>query len=308
MQIKQNSQDESQLLMHLQSLERSMAKVLLEVCNRYNLKIWAADGTLLGCVRHHGFIPWDDDMDFVMMRQDYDKLREIIRSTGDSISPNPSIKFDIQREIVIKLRYEGTTMMDLHKTLSDHVNQSVWIDVFCLDDLPQEGFNDSEFKKIRTTIRIRENALLMSYATSIGIKRKISHFVCRMISSVVGKKNIYKYLRRLLKVGDIYGKSNLVANMMLFAKSPRYRSFSEIKKYQKRWFRETVMLPFDDMELPCPIGYLDYLTTQYGDWQTPVKNASMHTGIFIDIHRSYREVIRERLHGFPWWKKYFYTH
>ncbi len=51
-------------------LQKEMANVLVDVCNRHGLRIWAGYGTLLGCARHQGFIPWDDDMDFVMMRDD----------------------------------------------------------------------------------------------------------------------------------------------------------------------------------------------------------------------------------------------
>lgn len=294
-------------LAQVQHLEREMARVLLLVCERHNLKIWAGYGTLLGCVRHRGFIPWDDDMDFVMMRPDYDRLREIIKNDEDLLGKNSAIRFDIIRENVIKLRYEGTAMMAQNCTLSKHINQSLWIDVFCMDDLPQEGYSDKEFKKMRTILRVRENALLMSYASCPGIKNKLNHFVCRMISFLFGDERLYKSLRKTLKVGGLE-KNTLVANMMLFAKSPRYKSYAEIKKYEKRWFRETVLLPFDDMELPCPIDYIEFLTNQYGDWQTPVKNASMHTGTFIDIHRSYREIIKERLQRLSWWKRYFYTH
>ena len=61
----------------LWAVEMDLAKKLLEVCKKYNLKIWAEGGTLLGAVRHKGFIPWDDDLDFVMMRDDFEKLIEI---------------------------------------------------------------------------------------------------------------------------------------------------------------------------------------------------------------------------------------
>ena len=61
----------------LWAVEMDIAQKLLDVCKKHNLPIWAEAGTLLGAVRHKGFIPWDDDMDFCMMRKDYEKLMEI---------------------------------------------------------------------------------------------------------------------------------------------------------------------------------------------------------------------------------------
>lgn len=301
-------------LPQIQSLERKMAKQLLQICDSYGLKIWACYGTLLGCVRHKGFIPWDDDMDFVMLRNDYDRLREIIRTIPNLIPSDSPITFDIQREIVIKLRYEGTAMMAPHVRLSDKLNQSCWIDVFCLDEMPQKGFSNFEYKKIRSLIKIKENALLMSYATSPGIKHKLLHFVCQIISIVYGGENLYRDLRKSLQIenysglGGAISEKTMIANIMLFAKSPKFDSYAKIKKYEKEWFEETVMLPFDDMELPCPRGYYEFLNTQYGNWQIPIKNASMHTGVYIDMHRSYRDVITERLQLIPKWKRFFYIH
>ena len=59
------------------AIQMKMAGFLFKVCDKYGLRVWAEGGTLLGAIREKGFIPWDDDMDFMMLREDYDKLIEV---------------------------------------------------------------------------------------------------------------------------------------------------------------------------------------------------------------------------------------
>ena len=78
--------------------------------------------------------------------------------------------------------------------------------------------------------------------------------------------------------------------------------------YDKTWFDETVYLPFEDSSLPCPKAYEKILTTQYGEWRTPVMGASQHEGSYVNIDKPYSEYIAEFLAKKPWWKRYGYIH
>ena len=62
------------VLKKVRDIQLSLARELLRVCNKYNLRVWADSGTLLGTVREKGYIPWDDDIDMALLREDYDKL------------------------------------------------------------------------------------------------------------------------------------------------------------------------------------------------------------------------------------------
>lgn len=79
-------------------------------------------------------------------------------------------------------------------------------------------------------------------------------------------------------------------------------------KYEKEWFRETVYLPFDEMNLPCPECYDKVLKEEDGDYMTPIKNNSFHGDTYIDLSNSLENVINKRLLDIPCWKRYFYTH
>ncbi len=294
-------------LKDLWEIQRKMAIVLIEICNKYDLKVWAGYGTLLGCVRHQGFIPWDDDMDFVMMREDYDKLNKIIEDNFIKTSFCEDIYFDNSRIDVIKLRFRNTCMMAPNVKLTPNINQDIWIDVFCLDHMPKESsLVEKKYKYLRTLLRI-DTQTNACYGYSKNIILFFWHFVCIIYLRLFSLDNLRKKIKKSLE-SFCDKNSNMLANIILYSKGTKYDKYSKLKKYQKNWFDETILLPFDDMRIPCPKNYERILEVEYGDWQTPVKDSSLHKGVYIDVNKSYIEVMKERLQAIPKYKRYFYTH
>lgn len=292
----------------LWELQKEMAKVLLDCCSENGLRIWAGYGTLLGCVRHQGFIPWDDDMDFVMMRDDYNRLRELISTGKIKLPEKSSVSFDIYRIDVIKLRRNGASMIMPHFKLTNEINQSVWIDIFCLDKMPSNE-NDfaKSYKSLRTLLRIEANAMQMSYATSKGFVSKIWHLFCKCYMGIVTTSKVRMRMQEIIN-GATQQNNGIVANILLYARAAKFKTYDNIKKYRAEWFDETVYLPFDNMKLPCPKEYEKLLTCEYGDWRTPIKGASLHGEVDVDLAKPYDKIIQERLSAIPKWKRYFYMH
>lgn len=120
------------------NIQMKMVDKLIEVCNKYNLKVWADGGTLLGTVRDHGYIPWDDDIDMVMLRDDYNKLLQIAPTEFQE-------PFFFQNVYTDKkyprghsqLRYNGTAAI-LPCDVNCAFNQSIFIDIFVYDQLPKD--------------------------------------------------------------------------------------------------------------------------------------------------------------------------
>ena len=122
------------------AIQMDMAKKLIEVCDRNGLKVWAASGTLLGCVRDHGFIPWDDDIDMVMLRDDYDKLVSIAEKEFTHpyfFQTAYSEKAPYPREHA-QMRYANTAAILPYDIFADF-DQSIFIDIFVMDGIPEDS-------------------------------------------------------------------------------------------------------------------------------------------------------------------------
>ena len=269
------------------AIQMKMAGFLFKVCDKYGLRVWAEGGTLLGAIREKGFIPWDDDMDFMMLREDYDKLIEV--ADKEFTSPYHLQSFGRDKLYYrghAQMRCDGTTAIRL-ADLWRPFHQGIFIDIFVYDTIPNE--ETPEWKRALDRADFLQDTLL---STSIHcgkltspktyVKFLKSSFYCL----IKGKKKLIKEYDDLFRQFNVSGNERI--GMPCF-----FREGMQKWIKRKEWYRDGVFKSFEDIKVLVPIDYDKALRAQYGDsYMTPVKEPTFHGSVIFYTDRDYKSVLK----------------
>ena len=270
----------------LWAVELDLLNEFDRVCREYGLKYFADGGTTLGAVRHKGFIPWDDDIDLVMFRLDYNRLCEIAEKAfhepyffQTEITDRGSMRGHAQ------LRNSNTTgilMAELDMKLS--FNQGIYIDVYPLDNVPEDERERRAF--IKRALKKRKLADIYARLSTRYRKNQLSliEFMIRACHMLLGRSRNPFYCRYESFIQSWHGPTQKTGILCL-------KTIPDNFILERAWYSETVMMPFEMLEIPVCAGYEAYLSRLYGDWQVPRQNSNMHGGLFFDADRSYSDYI-----------------
>lgn len=264
----------------LKKCEKDILAAFIEICNRHNIKYFLQGGTLLGAVRHSGFIPWDDDVDVSLMREDYEKFIAVAQSEL------PSYYFlqtkDTDREYpnnFAKIRDSRTTFIETAGKYLN-INHGVYIDIFPFDYYP-DGIKGKIFEIKKKLLTWRINTAF--YLPNMSLKSKIATAVSCLI---------YPSRRRAIEKREKLFKRVPPAKRLINNSG----AWREKEIVPAKWFTQTVELSFEGLKAVSSYKYDEWLTFVYGDYMTlpPEKErVGHHYTEIVDLDRPYTEYINE---------------
>ena len=265
----------------VKQIEIEILREFVKVCNALNLRWYAGYGTALGAIRHKGFIPWDDDVDVVMPRKDYEIF---CKDAQKLFADNYFVQtLDSDKEYwqpFAKVRRSDTTFWE-EGTLNDEINHGIYMDIFPLDGYPTNWF----YEKIYMIKRVVYDNFLYQGGDwkKMSGYRKIFALLYRIIKGTLTKKEAAIKKEKLVTFIP-YDDGKLVS--CLVADTPKAEAVTS-NVYGNA--REVV---FEDMLVRVPDQCEVYLEKLYGDYmQFPPEEERipLHTCVVIDTEKSYLE-------------------
>lgn len=273
-------------------VELDLLERFKQICHKYNLNYCASSGTLLGAVRHKGFIPWDDDIDLFLPWKDYKKLLEI--APNECQYPYFFQSFLTEKDgeaSASRLRRSDTTGYTLweQENVGPDYDRGIFIDIFPLFNVP-----DSELDK-----NIQKESIMFFWKCIRG------HDALAQINSGRNVNNeyiqyipYYNCVRNSMSIVDIkWAYLNACAMTEGVTKEVGATS-SRVHLSKLMWdsilYDSYVDLPFEETTIRCPAEYEKVLDKQYGDWRVPVENGSRHEMVAIDTEIPWREFVATR--------------
>lgn len=278
--IRQYDSDE---LKKLQQVEIDICKDVHAVCKKHNIGYSIAFGSLIGAIRHNGFIPWDDDMDIVMFREDYEKFEKIFdEELSDKYYLMSPLRDKGYYGNVIKIEKKGTTFINKHSNKMKCA-QGIFVDIFVYDKVSEK---EKLFKKQCRKSRFLA-MLIFLYCSPypeipmkgiIGNAAKVICFIVHYILHIIPQGNVLLY-KKYEKVCKFSNKTKS-DKYIIYQDEYSHRTIinkSDVKPYK--------IVSFDGEQLCIPNNYDKILRNYYGDYMQlpPVDKRVNHAADVLDF-------------------------
>ena len=246
-----------------QAVELEILKYFHDVCRRHGLTYYLAYGTLIGAIRHRGFIPWDDDIDVLMPREDYRRLVEILRREPHGYYRLVSAQTEPGFIATLPKIIDSRTWLDQDYGFREKVRLGVYIDIFLLDGVG-ETMEEARANYAASYAIYRRwvRSALRMFPPRRNRLKSFAHWVLNLPCQIRGPRH-YLALQEAQNAKLSFYKSAFVSDMTLGM------PVAEEYIWPREWFAQTVTVPFEDTEFCAMSGYDPFLRRVYGDYMTP---------------------------------------
>lgn len=264
-------------LRKVQLLQLQMAKEVKRICEKHQIKYFLDAGSMLGAVRHHGFIPWDDDLDIGFLRDEYDKFLEVApKELGSQYYIQNSSMDDNYGLAFSKIRLKGTKFVE-NMSQQNAAAKEIYIDLF-----PYDNRNNDEKSAQREAFQFRILTHLFMIKCRMyvwkgqGFKKWLKFLPFQFLALFYSKTSLRS------KIEEIVSLHKDETCERVFERDGTVAYFWHMPK---QILEKQIMMKFEDEEFPVPEDYDSFLSRAYGDYMTlpPEEKRKTHNIIELDF-------------------------
>lgn len=290
---------------HLKAMEKRFWASTMEsleqvdkICQRHNITYFGYYGTLLGAVRHKGFIPWDDDMDIAMFRKDYNRFIKYAKEELEE----PFHLHNVEDSCIFPLRINNTWYTQMQPEFLERFHYCPYptgLDIYVLDKIPEEPLGKEVIKVLHQCVRFLSQQLDPRYEAVYGVTPEV----------VLSNPDLNEALDGLEQfTGETFVRDETLSHQLTVLSHRVAAMFNDdYSRYVTRmslWtvephrenmpihaFDQIIRVPFERTTIPIPKEYDTILRLTYGDdYMTPIKGGGAHKATF---YQEYEEQLMD---------------
>lgn len=277
----------SEMMKKAWAVELDLAQMLIDVCQQYNLRIYASWGTLLGAVRHQGFIPWDDDMDFDMPREDFMNLMRLIKNGDVPADLYCSSLYTKGTHFQPSAAIMNYNIVPLPQSVRERYYNfpfAAGIDLNPMDYVPKnKELEEAQFLLYGILYDIGQRFEQLRENGELDARITCAEELCKT-----------KFIRDNTLRQQIWCFADNVASIASRQESEYISEIGRRVRGQKgylipfEWIDEVKWMQFENIEIPVPIGYDGILKLNYGaDYMIPKNIGAAHSYPFYKTQEEY---------------------